>query len=127
MSWFDNGNPPIFSTATAQPVSNPSTATLLNEIDSTQLGTNNFVAGQSRLFRTTWLVGGDTNLVVQCEVANSTALSASTQVMYVRTPTAQSGQFIWNVVCGPNDRIRARMVSTVTTSVTCSIQAEALT
>ena len=127
MSWYDWGNPPIHSTATAQPVSNPSTGTLLNEIDSTQLGTAFFAAGQTRVYRTTWIVGGDTNLTVQLEAANSTALGASTNVVMVKTPTAQSGQFVFNMALGKDDRLRARLNSTATTVVTCYIQAEALT
>ena len=128
MAWYDSGNPPICpSTTFAQPVSNPSTATLLCEIDSTQLGTKDFATGQSAIYRGTLLVGGDTNLVVQFEACKSTALSASTQIYYLRTPTAQSGQYVLNFVLGPNYRLRARMVSTVTTSVVCSIQAERLT
>ena len=36
MSWYDAGNPPINSTLAA-PVANPDTATLIAELDSTQL------------------------------------------------------------------------------------------
>ena len=41
MGWYDWGNPPIHST-TVQPVANPTTGTLVQELDSTQLGTVNF-------------------------------------------------------------------------------------
>lgn len=127
MSWYDTGNPPITSTATAQPVSNPSTATLLNEIDSTQLGTAGFAIGFQQNYRVTWFVGGDTNLTLQLEAADSTALANSTQIYYVKTPTAQTSQYVMNFRLGKDYRLRARCVSTATTVVTCSIQAEALT
>ena len=75
----------------------------------------------------TWFVGGDTNLTVQLEAADSTALGNSTQIHYVKTPTAQSGQYVMNFVLGKDYRLRARCTSTATTSVVCSIQAEQLT
>lgn len=127
MAWYDWGNPPITSTSVAQPVTNPDTTTLLAELDSTQLGTVNFKTGQSGLFRTTWIIGGTTGLSVVLEQANSTALSATTLSIPIYTPTGQSGQYVFNLNLGPNDRLRARMASTVTASVMASIQAERLT
>lgn len=127
MGWYDAGNPPIVSSATAQPVSNPSTLTLLNEIDSTQLGTAFYPTNHSQLFRATLFIGGDTNLTVQFEAAKSTALSGSTQIYYIKTPTAQSGQYVMNFRLKKDYRLRCRCASTATTSVVCSIQAEVLT
>lgn len=127
MAWRDWGNVPIQSSATAQPVSNPSTATLINEIDSTQLGTANFSASQQRLFLVTWVVGADTNATWQLEQANSTALNASTVTIFVKTPTAQSGQYMTTHYLGVNDRLRARLNSTFTGNATAFIQAEPLT
>lgn len=126
MSFYAYGNKPIHSTSVAQPVSNPSTATLCAEIDSTQLGTAFLKAGDSRDFRTTWIIGGDTSLTWQLEQTNSTALSASSNSVFVKTPTGQSGQFVFNMTLGQNDRLRARLQSTATTSVVAYIQAEAM-
>jgi hypothetical protein len=127
MAWYDSGNPPICSTSVAQPVSNPSTATLLAEIDSTQLGTAFFSGDQDRIYRVTWIVGADTSAVVQLEAANSTALSASSNTVFIRTPTGQSGQFVYHLQLHKNDRLRMRVNSTFTGSVTAFIQAEPLT
>lgn len=127
MIWFNWGNPPIASSATAQPVSNPSTSTLINEIDSTQLGTVNFVGAQTRKYQVTWIVGADTNATWQLEQANSTALGASTTTIFVKTPTAQSGQYVTYHELGVNDRLRARVNSTFTGNATAFILAVALT
>lgn len=124
--WRDWGNPPINST-TAQPVSNPSTATLVAEIDSTQLLTQNLVTGQSLNMLVTWIVGSDTLATWQLEQATSTALSAGVAPIFLKTPTGQSGQYLTMHRLGPNDRLRARVQSTFTASVTAFIQAEVMT
>ncbi len=126
MPWRDWGNPPVFST-TAQPVSNPSTATLCAEIDSTQLGTKDLADGQKLLVMTTWLVGGDTTATWQLEAATSTALNAGVQAVFIKTPTGQSGQYITVNELYANYRLRARVVSTFTASVVASITAERMT
>src|SRR5690242_2656445 len=93
MAWHDWGNRAVFST-TAQPVSNPSTATLIAEVDSTQLGTANYAAGQKSLARVTWLLGSDTSATWQCEIATSTALANPQDTVFLKTPTGQSGQYV---------------------------------
>jgi hypothetical protein len=126
LAFRDWGNPPVFST-TAQPVSNPSTATLCAEIDSTQLGTQDLVAGQKVLVMTTWLVGGDTSATWQLEAATSTALAAGVQAVFIKTPTGQSGQYMTVNELQKDYRLRARVVSTFTASVVASITAERMT
>jgi len=130
MSWRDWGNQPIWSTGSGL-VSNPSTNTLIAEIDSTQLGTVGFAANQHKVIEVTWLVGADTSATWQLEVANSTTLTAgpstSVDMVWVKTPTGQSGQYVTRHKVGPNARARARVNSTFTGSATASIQAEFLT
>ena len=124
--WYDAGNVPINST-TPQPVSNPSTATLCAEIDSTQLGTQNLAANQVKNVRVTWIVGGDTNCTWQLETASSTATGAGVDIIFLKTPTAQSGQYVTNHSLLANYRIRARLQSSLTVNVTAFIQAEPMT
>ena len=130
MAWRDWGNPPICSTG-AGLVSNPSTATLIAEIDSTQLGTARFTAGQHKVLQVTWLIGADTSATWQLEVAASTTLtgapSTAVDMVWVKTPTGQSGQYVTTHRVGPNARARARVNSTFTGSATASIIAEFLT
>jgi hypothetical protein len=126
MAWRDWGNPPVFS-SNAQPVSNPSTGTLCAELDSTQLGTKDLAVDQKILVQTTWIVGGDTLATWQLEVGKSTALAASTQVVFVKSPTGQSGQYVTTNELKKDYRLRARVNSTFTASVTASIIAERLT
>ena len=108
-------------------MANPTTGTLVQELDSSQLGTVNFSAAQSGLFRVTWIVGGDTAATFQLEQANSTGLSASTNVITVRTPTNQSAQYVANYVLAKDDRLRIRLQTSLTANVMGYIQAERLT
>lgn len=125
--WYEWGNTPINST-TPQPVTNPSTTTLCAEIDSTQLGTVNLKTGQSLNMRVTWLIGSDTNATWQLETCSDTTLGSGVQIMYVKTPAAQSGQYVTNHVLGPNHRIRARQVTALGAATTVTtIQAEPVT
>ncbi len=126
MAWRDWGNPPVFST-TPQPVANPSTGTLCAEIDSTQLGTKDLIANQKLLVQTTWFIGGDTLATWRLEAAKSTALSASTQTVFVKSPTGQSGQYVTTNELYKDYRLRARVDSTFTANVVASILAERLT
>ena len=125
MGFYDAGNPPI--TSTQGITTNPSTTTLCAELDSTELGTANYRAGQSGLFRVTWIIGGDTSATWQLEQAASTALNDSTRTIWVKTPTGQSGQFITNHRLEQNHRLRARINSSFTAAVVASIQAESIT
>lgn len=130
MGWYDSGNPPINSTnnTSSGTITAPSTATLIAEIDSTQLGTNQFSAGQTKLFRVTWGVGCSSVGIWQLEVATSTVLltstAAGTKIVY--SPPNQTAQYVTNEELGVNGRLRIRMLSTKVEAAGW-IQAEALT
>lgn len=127
MAFFDWGNTPISST-TPQPVTNPSTATLCAEIDSTQLGTKDFETNQTQLMRVSWIISADTNATWQLEHCTSTALNAGVTQIWVKTGTSSPGQFVTTHKLGKNHRLRARIGgSTFTAAVTAFIQAEPLT
>ncbi|MBP6774257.1 MAG: hypothetical protein KA154_14770 [Gemmatimonadaceae bacterium] len=126
MAWRDWGNIPINST-TAQPASNPSTSTLIAEVDSTQLGTVNFATGQHRPALVTWILGSDTNALWQCEVANSTALASPQDTIFLRTPPGASGQFVTTHSIPKDGRVRARLNSTFTGSASAYIAVEYMT
>lgn len=125
MSWYDAGNRPINSTH-AQPVGAPSTSTLIAELDSTQLGTVHYTPGHQMNHRVTWLVGASTSAVFKLEHAGSTAEGDILDRAYVWTPSAQSGQYIFNVRLGKDSRLRVRMDSSAATA-TAFIQSEPLT
>ena len=128
MGWYDLGNKPINSTTGVGVVSGPSTGSLIAEIDSTQLGTNNYEPNKQQLFRVTWIVGADTNATWQLEQVPSTATVTSTNptTIIVKSPSAQSAQYVTNHVLGINDRLRVRLLSTVA-NVAATIQAEPIT
>lgn len=111
MAWGDFGNKPINSTGFA-PVSAPSTATLLAELDSTMLGTVNFATGQNRIFQVTWIVGADTNATWQLESATDTGLANGVDILFPKTASGQSAQFNTVHTLEKNYRLRARMFST---------------
>lgn len=125
MAWFDNGNPPINSTGNL--AANPSTSTLIAELDSTQLGTVNFSTSQSAIVEVRWVLGSDSNAGWQCETATSTALGAGVDVFYVKTPTNQNAEYITRHVLKQNYRIRARPLSTWGGNGYAYISAEVLT
>jgi hypothetical protein len=110
VAWHDSGNAPINSTGFA-PVGAGSTATLYAELDSTQLGTANFVTGQSRLFQVTYIMGADTNVTWQVGTCASTALSAGVDEFYPKSPTGQSAQFVMQHILEKNYRLRVRQFS----------------
>lgn len=111
MAWHDYGNQPINSTGFA-PVAAPSTATLLAELDSTQLGTAFFGPKQIRLFQVTYVLGADTNVTWQVGTCASTALNSGIDEFYPKTPTGQSGQYVMQHILEKDYRIRARLSST---------------
>lgn len=128
MSFYAEGNPPVNSTTGLSPVVNPSTSSLIAEVDSTQLGTAFLTAGQKRQFRVTWLVGATTNATFQLEQVESTALISSTNptTVIAYSPTNQSAQYITNHDLIQNSRLRVRLNSTFTGSASAYIQAEAI-
>ena len=124
MSYYDWGNPPVSSTSGV--TSGPSTASLIAELDSTQLGTVNYAAGQQQNWRVTWIVGASTTAIYQLEHATSTALANPVDVCFVQTPTGQSAQYVFNLRLTKDSRLRARLNSTAGNAV-AFIQAESLT
>lgn len=113
MGAFDGGlgNPPINSTGFL-PVTGPSTSTLLAELDSTQLGTKDFRASQSRLYRVNWILGADTNVTWQCESATDTSLGSGVDIFFPKTPSGQSAQYVTSHSLTRDMRLRARLFST---------------
>ena len=126
MGAFDNGLGGTAINSTYAPASNPSTATLIAELDSTQLGTANLRGSRSLNFRVNWIVGADTNTAWQLEACTSTALSAGVDIIYLQTPAGQSGQYITSHVLSQDMRLRARMNSTFTGTAMAYISAEPL-
>ena len=125
MSFFDWGNPPINSTV--GPATNPSTATLVAELDSTQLGTAGFRSGEQRIIGVTAILGCSTTALWQVEHATSTALSATADPIYIQTPSGQSGQYFVKFTVAANDRIRARLNSSITGTATAFLSGEYVT
>lgn len=110
MAYFDWGNKPIFSTQA--PTAAPSTTTLVAELDSTQLGTASFAASQSRQYRITLIAGCDTNAAWQFERAASTAVGSAVETVWFRSPSNQSGQYVFDMHLEKDQRLRLRMAST---------------
>jgi hypothetical protein len=106
------GNQPINSTGA--PVAAPSTATILAVLDSTMLGTVNFATGQHRAYRVNWMLGADTNVTWQCEVATGSGLSSASwvDVFYPKTVTSLSAQYVTSHILSKDQFLRARLFST---------------
>lgn len=125
MAYFDWGNKPVFSTTA--PTAAPSTASIIAFLDSTQLGTAFFQTGQSRCFRVTLIAGCDTNAAWQFERATSSTLADPVpETVWFRSPSNQSGQYVFAMCLEKNEFLRARMASTGANAV-AYIQAEPLT
>lgn len=105
---------------------NPSSATLIAEIDSTQLAS---VLKGGSLHQVTFIIGASTNAIWMLEQASSTLLSAGAirDRTYVQTPANQSGQYILTYKLEKGDRLRARIDGGITGVATCKISAEPLT
>lgn len=129
MAWRDWGSTPIYSTGGTSSGSwgletNPSTSTLIAEIDSTQLAT--IIAGGS-MHLVTWVVGASTNAIWQLEQASDTSFTSMRKVSYVQTPANQSGQYQFTYKLERGDRLRARLQTGITGVATAQITAEPLT
>lgn len=125
MSYYDFGNKPIFSTQGITAA--PSTATIIAGLDSTQLGTAFFRSGQSQCVRVTFIAGCDTNALWQFERCDSSTLADPVpETVFVRSPSNQSGQYVFAMCMEANQFLRARLGSTGSNAV-AYIQAEPLT
>lgn len=127
--WRDWGSVPVNSSGGTTAGSwgievNPSTATLVAEIDSTQLAQ---VLSGGSVYQVSWLVGASTNAVWQLEQASSTDLAAVRDLTYVQTPSGQSGQYILSYKLQRGDRLRARLQTGITGVATAKISAEPMT
>lgn len=132
MSIFGAGNQSVNSGSTGSlgPVSNPSTQTLLAEIDFN--GSNASISAGGKVWGVTWIVGAGTTLaVMNLEQSQSTDLDMTQSTSYRRSITVQvssgqSAQFFTKHTIERGDRLRVRMNSTVTGVANASISAEPL-
>lgn len=128
--WRDWGSVPINSSGGTTAGSNgletnPSTDTLIAEVDSTQLAT--VLAGGS-VYQVIWIVGASTNAIWQLEQASSTNLATATRATtYVQTSVSQSGQYVLSYKLQKGDRLRARLQAGITGVATAFISAEPMT
>ena len=134
MSDRDWGNRRIYSTQGT--ATNPSTTTLIAEIDSTKLGTNNFsTRSKQRHYMVTWMIGGSTRMTARLEHALSTGTGSTGvrdgDVTNVWVSTAGTVQYQYPVALqgssNGGDRLRIRVSSGVTGLVDAKIFAEPLT
>lgn len=127
MSFFGWGNRTVVGASTG-PVSNPTTATLVAEIDCN--GTNASVKAGGEPWQVSWIVGTQTTLATfRLEHNLSTGLAqdtASRQVSIVHVSSGQSAQFITKHNVEPGDRFRVRVQSSITASVSATIIGEPL-
>ena len=123
MSFFANGNIPINSTFAS--VNNPSTATLLAELESTNFAPN--PRSPARIYAVYAYLGGSTGAAWVVESATSTALASSVDRFFVRTASGQTSQFVFKFrLTATTDRIRVRHASTVTGDFEAKLSAEEL-
>lgn len=109
MAWHSLGGRPINSTTSI--ISAGSTSTLYAELDSTVLGTAFYTGDRSQLWQVTYVMGADTNAIWQCGPCTSTALGSGVDEFFVKTPTAQSGQYVVQHELKKDYRLRIRQQS----------------
>lgn len=135
MSFFDRGNRPVNNIqSTSLLVANPSTSTLIAELDSTRLHSGLYLpaTGDTNAqtdFLVNWYVGASTLATWQLEQCLSTANDMATAGrwnMMVFTGTNQSGQFQTKLTLKRGDRLRVRLNSTFTGNACAQISAEPL-
>lgn len=124
MAFFLTGSRPINSTE--GPSNNPSTTTIIAELNSSQFAPN--PKQLTRVYGMNFWLGGSTGGYWAIEQATSTAISSAVIVdaFYPRTASGQTSQFVRKFTMGPTDRIRCRLVSSATALYEASIQAEEL-
>lgn len=105
---------------------NPSTSTLIAEIDSTQLAQ---VMKGGSLYQVAYIIGASTNATWVLEQASDTGFSSGSirDRTYVQTPANQSGQYILTYKLEKGDRLRCRLQAAITGFATAKISAEPLT
>jgi len=122
MAFFVTGNPPLTSTQTT--ATDPSTTTLVAELDSTTLITTQ----RGGIYLLNWWPGASTNAVWWLEHCLSTGLGSTAirERQIIRTVTNQHAQYVRKFVLEANDRIRVRVGSTFTGDADVKLQAEKL-
>lgn len=126
MSFFGWGNRSYNSPSTGA-ISNPSTATLIAEVDLNS--TMGMVKSGGAPFQVSWIVGAGTTLATfYFEQALSTGLgdTAIRDHTAVLVSSGQSAQFVTKHNVEPGDRFRIRVGSSLTGSVVGKIIAEPL-
>ena len=122
MAFFQTGNIPYNSTQA--PATDPSTATLLAELDSTNFQVNNRTPAE-RIYAVYAYLGGSTGAYWQVESATSTALNAGVDKFFLRTASGQTSQFVLKFrLTAQTDRIRARLASTTSGTYDAKLSAE---
>lgn len=134
MSFFAFGNRAINSGSTAAasrgPQSNPSTGTLLAEVDFN--GTNATILSGGLNYGFSWIVSaGATGVTFLCEVAQSTDLDMTASTTFraqfsVTASSLGSGQFYTKHTIERGDRARIRVNSSFTGAAAGFISAEPL-
>lgn len=133
MALYEWGGPEIHSTG-AGTANNPSTATLVAEIDSTQLGIVTGAAtvggknGRTSPARLMATLGGSTSCDWRLEKSVSSTLADAPNFLVpsILTPTGQSGVYQFSIMVEPGDRIRARLNSSLTGSASAFLQVDPL-
>lgn len=126
MAMFVSYNPPVNSTEVQ--ASDPSSAAILAELNSSHFGTQNYTRGD-RLYGVSVWLGGSTAALWVVEQADSTNIASSAIVVnptFLRTASNQHSQFVFTFKLGPQHRIRVRQPSTVTGSFSAYLQAQEL-
>lgn len=132
MSFFGWANRSVNSGGTGAlgPVSNPSTGTLLAELDFN--GTNATLLPGGQVWGVTWIVGAGTTLAtLNLEHCQSTDLDMTQSTTYRRSITTQissgqSAQFFTKHTLEVGDRLRVRVNSSFTGVANAYISAEPL-
>ena len=121
MSFFLTGNQPINSTQGT--AADPSTATLIAELDSSNFGTQSTRTIQVQAH---FYVGASTSALWWIEHATSTGLgsSAITDRLIVRTASGQHSQFAKRYLIGFGERLRIHVGSSFTGDADAKIQVE---
>jgi len=120
--WRTWGNRPINSTSLV--ATDPTTATLIAEVDSTQLGSTSWPSGKA--YQVSWIVGASTAAIYRLEQCLSTGLGSTAirDVVLVQVPAGASPQYVTSHYLEPGDRLRVRSNSSFTGSGTAWISAE---
>lgn len=123
--FHDWGNAPIKSTTVS--ATDPSTSTLIAEIDSTQFGQ---VSTRALGYRVFWRAGASTGGIFLLEHALSTGLGSTAvrNVSMVFTGANQTAQFLDTYQIEPGDRLRVRSAAAgLTGTFSAQISAEPMT